>query len=189
MWFSTVFILYNYLGSFFFKGLVPRPQPKPEGGAKVQPVVFVFVVDNLFFNSLDGDLSSHWSGLIQISLPVKCCLDPLPNPPFHPRYSIFPISLSSRFIICFFLLSSFSLRSSYFYLVSNSEEVYLWTSLVAQMVKCLPTMWETWVQSLGREDPPEKDMATHSSTLAWRIPWMEEPGGLKSMGPQRVGHD
>ena len=63
------------------------------------------------------------------------------------------------------------------------------TSLVAQMVKRLPTMWETWVRSLGREDPLEKEMATHSSTLAWRIPWMEEPGGLKSMGSQRVGHD
>ena len=52
------------------------------------------------------------------------------------------------------------------------------TSLVAQTVKCLPTMRETWVPSLGREDPLEKEMATHSSTLAWRIPWMEEPGGL-----------
>ena len=57
------------------------------------------------------------------------------------------------------------------------------------MVKHLPTMWETWVQSLGQEDPLEKEMATHCSTLAWRIPWMEEPGGLKSMGSQRVGHD
>ena len=50
------------------------------------------------------------------------------------------------------------------------------------MVKCLPTMWETWVRSLGREDPLEKEMATHSSTLAWKIPWMEEPGSLQSMG-------
>ena len=49
-------------------------------------------------------------------------------------------------------------------------------TLVAQTVKCLPTMWETWVQSLSREDPLEKEMATHSSTLAWKIPWMEEPG-------------
>ena len=52
------------------------------------------------------------------------------------------------------------------------------TFLVAQMVKCLPAMRETWVQSLGREDPLEKEMATHSSTLARKIPWMEEPGGL-----------
>ena len=64
-----------------------------------------------------------------------------------------------------------------------------WISLLAQMVKRLPTMRETWVQSLVREDPLEKEMAAHSSTLAWRIPWMEEPGGLQSMGSQRVGHD
>ena len=62
-------------------------------------------------------------------------------------------------------------------------------SLVAQMVKRLPAMWETWVQSLGQEDPLEKEMATHFSTLAWKIPWTEEPGGLWSTGSQRVGHD
>ena len=91
----------------------------------------------------------------------------------------------------------------------------LWVSLVAQSLKHLPAMQETWVQSspvlendlvaqtvkrlpatretqvrsLGQEDPLEKAMATHSSPLAWKIPWMEEPGGLQSMGPQRVGHD
>ena len=63
------------------------------------------------------------------------------------------------------------------------------TSLVAQTVKHLPAMQETWVQSLGRDDPLEKEMATHSSTLARKIPWMEEPGRLQSMGSQRVGHD
>ena len=57
------------------------------------------------------------------------------------------------------------------------------------MVKHLPTMWETRVQSLGREDPLEKEMATHSSILAWKIPWTEEPGRLQSMGSQRVGQD
>ena len=57
------------------------------------------------------------------------------------------------------------------------------------MVKCLPAMRETWVQSLGWEDPLEKEMATHSSTRAWKIPWMEEPGRLQSMGSQRLGHD
>ena len=66
---------------------------------------------------------------------------------------------------------------------------YSWASLVAQMVKNLPAMWETWVQSLGQEDPMEEDMATHSSILAWRIPWAEEPGRLQSMGSQRVGHN
>ena len=64
-----------------------------------------------------------------------------------------------------------------------------WASLVAQTVKRLPTMRETQVRSLGWEDPLEKGMATHSSTLAWRIPWTEEPGRLQSMGWQRVGHD
>ena len=63
------------------------------------------------------------------------------------------------------------------------------TSLVAQMVKRLPAMRETWVQSLGQEDPLEKEMATHSSTLDWKIPWMDKPGRLQSMGSQRVGHD
>ena len=60
-------------------------------------------------------------------------------------------------------------------------------SLVAQRLKCLPAVWETWVQPLGWEDPLEKEMATHSSILAWRIPWTEELGGLQSMGSQRVG--
>ena len=62
-------------------------------------------------------------------------------------------------------------------------------SLVAQRLKRLPPMRETWVRSLGGEDPLEKEMATHSSILAWRIPWTEEPGRLQSMGSQRVGHD
>ena len=59
---------------------------------------------------------------------------------------------------------------------------------MAQTVKNLPAMWETWVQTLGWEDPLEKGKAIHSSILAWRIPWTEEPGGLQSMGSQRVGH-
>ena len=62
-------------------------------------------------------------------------------------------------------------------------------SLVVQMVKRLSTMWETWVRALGLEDPLEKDMAIHSSTIAWKIPWTEEPGRLQSMGLQAVGHD
>ena len=60
---------------------------------------------------------------------------------------------------------------------------------VAQRVKHLPAMQETWVRSLGQEDPLEKEMATHSSTLAWKIPWTEEPCKLQSTGSQRVGHD
>ena len=60
---------------------------------------------------------------------------------------------------------------------------------MAQTVKNLPAMRETWVRSLGQEVSLEKGLATHSSMLVWRIPWAEEPGGLQSMGPQRVGHD
>ena len=60
---------------------------------------------------------------------------------------------------------------------------------MAQTVKSLPAKWETWVQSLGQKDPLEKEMATQSGTLAWRIPWTEEPGGLQCIGPQRARHD
>ena len=60
---------------------------------------------------------------------------------------------------------------------------------MTQTVKHLPTMWEARVQSLGQEDPLENEMATHSSTLAWKIPWTEEPGRLQSIGSQRFGHD
>ena len=78
---------------------------------------------------------------------------------------------------------------------SHSQHFYYYlstdfrTSLVAQTVKRLHTMQETRVRFLGREDPLEKEMATHSSTLAWKIPWMEERGRLQSMGSQRLGHD
>ena len=67
--------------------------------------------------------------------------------------------------------------------------LYVWASLVAQTVKCLSAIQETWVRSLGWEDPLEKEMAPHSSTLAWKIPWTEEPGRLQFMGSQRIGHD
>ena len=60
---------------------------------------------------------------------------------------------------------------------------------MAQTVKNLPAMWETWIRSLGQEDPLEKGMATDSNILAWRIPWTEEPDGLQSKGSQRVRHD
>ena len=66
---------------------------------------------------------------------------------------------------------------------------YSWASLVAQLVKPLPAMRESWVQSLGWEDPLEKEMGTHSSILVWKIPWTEEPGGPQSVRSQRVGDD
>ena len=79
------------------------------------------------------------------------------------------------------------------YIIQNYTNSYIlhiiMTSLVAQMVKSLPTMWETQVQSLGWEDLLEKEMATHSSILAWKIPKMEEPGRLQSMGSQRIRHE
>ena len=67
--------------------------------------------------------------------------------------------------------------------------MYIRASLVAQTVKDLPAMQGTWVRSLGQEDSLEKEMATHSSTLVWKIPWTEKPGRLEFMGSQRVGHD
>ena len=66
---------------------------------------------------------------------------------------------------------------------------FLGVSLVAQMVKSLPAMWEIQVRFLGQKEPLEKEMAIHSSTLGWKIPWTEEPDRLQSMGSQRVGHD
>ena len=75
--------------------------------------------------------------------------------------------------------------SSWFFFFPHVRD----NSLVAQMVKNLSAMQETWIQSLGREDPLEKEMAIHSSTVAWKIPWTDEPGRLQSMGSQRVGHN
>ena len=103
--------------------------------------------------------------------------------------SFFSVSVS-LFLFCYMYLFVLSFR---FFRVSDSIEylsflLVLKSSLVAQMVKHLPTMRETQVRSLGWEDPLEKEMATHSSTLAWKIPWMEECCRLQSMGSQRVGH-
>ena len=78
--------------------------------------------------------------------------------------------------------SVFSLSDSLFFSFNSLFKV-------AQRVKRLPAMQETWVRSLGQEDPLEKGMATHSSTLAWKIPWTEKPGRLQSMGSQRLRHD
>ena len=79
--------------------------------------------------------------------------------------------------------------SSIYFLSLTLSQPLLFSSLVAQTVKCLSAVQKTWVRSLGREDLPEKEIATHSSILAWKIPWMEEPGRLQSTGLQRVQHD
>ena len=86
-------------------------------------------------------------------------------------------------------LTSQPLFSVCFCFVDKFISTVFSASLVAQTVKHLPTIWETQLRSLGGEDPLEKEMATHSSILAWKIPWMEEHSRLQSMGSQRVGHN
>ena len=86
------------------------------------------------------------------------------------------------------IISNVTEQDAFLLWVETANGSYLQVP-VAQMVKNPPAMWETWVPSLGWEDPLEKEMATHSSTLAWKIPWTEEPCRLQSMGSQRVRHD
>ena len=97
-------------------------------------------------------------------------------------------SLASQSVLFAFIIKSLFSNRIYFYRCIRIV-VAQWTALVTQTVKHLLTMRETRVQSLGCEDPLEKEMAPHSSTLAWKIPWTEEPGRLQSMGLQRVRHD
>ena len=122
----------------------------------------------------------------------------------------FPDSISLPYFLVKPALTTSDIRHPYLYVSTKSSNIFhhnsniyllykvvraknyssiVYLSLVAQMVKNLPAMRETWVPSLGWEDPLEKGMATHSSILAWRIPWTEEPGGVQSIGSQRVGHD
>ena len=89
-------------------------------------------------------------------------------------------------IFIYNLSDAVQLFGGIFHLINRVPEK---ASLVPQRVKRLPAVQETWVRSLGQEDPLEKEMAAHSSTLAWKIPWTEKPGRLQSMGSQRVGHD
>ena len=92
--------------------------------------------------------------------------------------------LFSHSFLCYSvrLSSLFTVKIIFIYLLT-------WASLVAQTIKNLPAMHETWVRPLGWEDPLEESMATHSNILTWRIPWTEELGGLQSIGSQRVLHD
>ena len=112
----------------------------------------------------------------QLLVPCICLLKPLD---MHSKYC--------------FLLNLPSLVECHMWKVTQGHQqlthFYCTCSMVAQMVKNLPAMPETWIGSLGLEDSLEKEMATHSSILAWRIPWTEEPGSLQSMGSQRVRHD
>ena len=135
--------------------------------------------------SMGFSRQEYWSGL------------PLPSPCMEYIYTerLFVVDMKLKFdwvsfiFICqiwqFNLGSSVNLSKSL--LLFESQFPSIGASLVVQMVKNLPAMWETWVQSLGREDPLENGMATHTSILAWRIPWIEEPGKLQSMGSKIVG--
>ena len=123
---------------------------------------------------------------------------PLPSPEVCP--SLCPLhgwchpASSSSYTLFFFCPQSFPASRTFpmsllFASGDQNTGASTWASLVAQSVKNLPAMWQTWVWSLGWEDPLERGMATYSNILAWRIPWIEDPGRLQSMGLQRVGHD
>ena len=120
----------------------------------------------------------------------------IPTTPLHEKIvfletgSWCPKGWGPLHLMCLHLLVSVSFTDA----VSNTNmikqhSIGILTSLVAQMVKKLPALQQTWFRSLGQKDPLEEGMATHSSILAWRIPWTEEPGGLQSRGSQRVKHD
>ena len=115
--------------------------------------------------------------------------------PLRNRFPSFLTYLFSCLQLPVILDNSFKRQMQLFRLLKGSGQwlfaasYYCGVSLMVQRLKRLPAMKETWVRSLGWEDPLEKEMATHSSVLAWRIPWTEEPGGLQSTGSQRVRHD
>ena len=103
-----------------------------------------------------------------------------------PRLSVSQTNTTLSFYMC---LQIKNFEQQWNFELILTHYVSLWASLVAQNVKNLPAMRETWIWCLGWEDPLEKGTATHSNILAWGIPWTEEPGGLQPMGSQRVGHN
>ena len=105
---------------------------------------------------------------------VNTLISALENPEWRTKLTYARLLLCRRVLIC---------------LVFSCLYLWWFATQVAQTVKCLPAMRKTRVQFLGWEDPLEKEMAIHSSTLAWKIPWKEEPDRLQSMGSQRIGHD
>ena len=120
--------------------------------------------------------SLPWFMGLTFQVPMQCCS--LQHQTLLPS----PVTSTAGHCFCFGSVSQFFLE-----LFLHSSPVA--SLVVAQRVKRLPAMQETWVRSLGQEDPLEKEMATHSSTFAWKIPWMEKPGTLQSMRLQRVRHD
>ena len=129
---------------------------------------------------LDRPCSKHFSYHSNPCLPTHSILS------LFIRFTVEGISFPPKFPFLSFLCSSCT-RAEIFLLIKGM--VGTWASLVSQMVKNLPAMRETWVQSPGQEDPLEKEMAAHSGVLAWEIPWREEPSRLQSMGSQKVGQD
>ena len=132
---------------------------------------------------------SAWEGSAPcLSLSFLCLLVIL-GAPWLVEASLWSSSVFTWFLLCVFFFSVpllFSQRHQSYWIKGHCTPV--WASLVTQMVNNLPAMQETWVPSLGQEDPLEKGMEIHSGILAWRIPWTEEPAGLQSLGSQRVGH-
>ena len=142
--------------------------------------------------SMEFSRQEYWS-----ELPFHSPED-LPDPGIEPRSPAFPALVGGFFYHCATrkawdrsLARVYNTRSRQNFVKTVFTNNYTpWkASLVAQRLKRLPLMRETWVQSLGQEDPLEKEMAPHSSTLAWKIPWTEEPGRLQPMGLDRVRHD
>ena len=127
-------------------------------------------------NSLTQLITQNWD----LFIIINTALNDLP-PNFSLKSLLF---LKGGILHTKIILILLLIKGAYIFLFPQQNDIYL-----AQTVKHLPTMRETWVQSLGQEDFLEKEMATHSSILAWKIPWTEEPGGLQSLGLQRVGHD
>ena len=126
---------------------------------------------------------------MRIATPSFFCFPFAWNIFFHPLTFSLYVSLGLMWVSC-----RQHIYGSYFCIHSTTLRLLVgafnpFTFKVIIDIKHLPAMQETWVRSLGRENALEKEMATHSSILAWRIPWTEEPGGLQSMGSQRVGHD
>ena len=178
---------------FPFPGNLPDPGIKPmppESSALAggffttvphrKPLVFLQFSSVQFSHSL---FMTSWTAARQASLSITNSWGLLK------LISIESVMPSNHLILCHPLLLPSVFPSITFQLKFTFDSIIYFSRLLAQMVKSLPTMWETWVWSLSQEDPLEKEMATHSNILAWEIPWMEEPGGLQCLGSQRVGHD
>ena len=192
-------------------GLIPSPGTKtPHATGRLSPHTTAREASSLWNRAPRQEKPAHYKKDPAQS-PQKYCITspqnappPLPSLPARPHY-LSPRACLLRTLhvdavtqsVVFLSLAPFTGQSVFqvhlacvraLFLLGEDKPI-IWTFLVAQMVRNLPAMQKTRVQSLGWEDPLEKGMATHSSILTWRIPRTQEPGGLQSMGSQRVGHD